>query len=71
MKKYRSLGYMSTTNHNILYFVDVPRTILLNMGIRLWKARKTLIWRRFLAQFLPQILCNRLPASRLQPYPEA
>jgi len=23
-EKYRSLWYMSTTNHNILYFVDIP-----------------------------------------------
>jgi hypothetical protein len=32
---------MSTTNHNILYFVRIPGTSLLNIRIRLWKAQNT------------------------------
>jgi len=40
MKKYRSLWGMSTTNHNILYFLCIPRISFANTGNRLWKARK-------------------------------
>jgi hypothetical protein len=36
---------MSTTNHNILYFVVISGTILLNTGICLWKAQNSLVWR--------------------------
>jgi hypothetical protein len=32
---------MSTTNHNILYFVRIPGISLLNTGIHLWKAQNT------------------------------
>ena len=42
MKKYLCLWYMSTKNHNILYFVDVSSTYFANKGICLWKALKTL-----------------------------
>jgi hypothetical protein len=45
MKKYRSLWYVSTRNHNILYFVCVPRTRLLNTATCLWKAQKSLAGR--------------------------
>jgi hypothetical protein len=33
---------MSTANHNILYFVHIPGTCLLNTAICLWKAPKAL-----------------------------
>jgi hypothetical protein len=36
MKKYRSLWWMSTTNHNILYFACNPCISLLNTAICLW-----------------------------------
>ena len=42
MKKYRCLWYVSTRNHNILYFVYIPRICLLNTATCLWKAHKTL-----------------------------
>jgi hypothetical protein len=42
MKKYRSLWYMSTTNHNILYLADMQGISLLNTGNRLWKAQNSL-----------------------------
>jgi hypothetical protein len=45
MKKYRSLWCMSTTNHNILYLADIPRTQLLNTAICLWKAQNSLAQR--------------------------
>jgi hypothetical protein len=47
MKTYRCPWYVSTRNHNILYFVCIPRTILLNTGLSLWKAPKTLVRRAF------------------------
>jgi hypothetical protein len=47
MKTYRCLWWLSTTNHNILYFVGLPRIPLLNTGICLWKAQNTLSQRRF------------------------
>jgi hypothetical protein len=42
MKKYRCPWYVSTRNHNILYFVCIRRTSLLNKGTYLWKAPKAL-----------------------------
>jgi RimJ/RimL family protein N-acetyltransferase len=39
MKKYRCLWCMSTTNHNILYFVHIPRIYFPNKGNCLWKAQ--------------------------------
>jgi hypothetical protein len=57
MKKYRSLWYVSTRNHNILYFVCIPRTFLLNTGLCLWKAPKTLFWRAFRpSNFAPNLM---------------
>jgi len=47
MKKYLCWLYMSTENHNILYFVGVSSTKVLNKGICLWKAPKTLAGRGF------------------------
>jgi hypothetical protein len=47
MKKYRSLWGMSTRNHNILYFVHIPRINLLNSPLCLWKARNPLQPRAF------------------------
>jgi hypothetical protein len=41
MKKYRSLWYKSTTNHNILYFLSIPGIRSLNTAICLWKAENT------------------------------
>jgi hypothetical protein len=38
MKKYRSLWWMSTRNHNILYFVNIPGIHFPNKGNCLWKA---------------------------------
>jgi hypothetical protein len=57
MKKYRCLWCVSTRNHNILYFVCIPRTILLNTGLSLWKAQKTLA-RRALepSSFAPNLM---------------
>jgi hypothetical protein len=40
MKKYRCLWYMSTTNHNILYFVAINGINFPNKGNYLWKAPK-------------------------------
>ena len=45
MKKYRCLWYVSTTNHNILYFVGVSRTCSLNTATCLWKVANGLVWR--------------------------
>jgi hypothetical protein len=45
MKKYRSLWYMSTTNHNILYFHHIPGIQPLNSGICLWKVENSLVVR--------------------------
>jgi hypothetical protein len=42
MKKYRSLWYKSTTNHNILYLHHIPGIQSLNTAICLWKAENTL-----------------------------
>jgi hypothetical protein len=42
MKKYRCLWCMSTTNHYILYFVNISRTCPLNTVIYLWKACNSL-----------------------------
>jgi hypothetical protein len=44
MKKYRCPWYVSTTNHNILYFVSVSRTCSLNTAICLWKVANGLVW---------------------------
>ena len=59
MKKYRSLWCMSTTNHNILYFVAIPSTSLLNTGILLWKAQITLARRGLQGQFAPNPVQRR------------
>ena len=45
MKKYRCPWYVSTTNHNILYFVGISRTCSLNTAICLWKVANGLVWR--------------------------
>jgi hypothetical protein len=45
MKKYRCPWYVSTTNHNILYFVGISRTCSLNTAVCLWKAANGLAWR--------------------------
>jgi hypothetical protein len=71
MKKYRSLWYMSTTNHNILYFVDITRIRFLNIAIRLWKAQNSLAPCGFLALNLPQTLCNQASAGSLSSHSEA
>jgi hypothetical protein len=42
MKKYRCLWGLSTTNHNILYFVRIPGTRPLNARLCLWKAQTAL-----------------------------
>ena len=43
---------MSTRNHNILYFVVVSCTSLLNTGICLWKAQNGHVWRGFARSIL-------------------
>jgi len=43
MKKYRCPWYMSTKNHNILYFVRIWSIRSLNTAIRLWKAPNSLV----------------------------
>jgi hypothetical protein len=43
MKKYRCPWYVSTQNHNILYFVHISGTSSLNTAIWLWKARLTVV----------------------------
>ena len=45
MKKYRCPWYVSTTNHNILYFVGISRTCSLNTAICLWKVANGPVWR--------------------------
>jgi|HubBroStandDraft_2_1064218.scaffolds.fasta_scaffold2506769_1 hypothetical protein len=65
MKKYRSLWYKSTTNHNILYFSNISSIQPLNTGILLWKVGNSLVQRGFRGQFLTQILCIRGPERRL------
>src|ERR1035438_1998109 len=47
MKKYLSLLCLSTKNHNILCFLDVSGTKVINKGICLWKAPKPLAGRGF------------------------
>jgi hypothetical protein len=47
MKKYRCWWCMSTKNHNLLCFVGFSGINLLNKGICLWKAPKTLAERGF------------------------
>jgi hypothetical protein len=59
MKKYRSLWCMSTTNHNILYFLNIRGIRLVNNGNRLWKAQKAQAWRGVGLPILPHMLCNR------------
>jgi hypothetical protein len=63
MKKYRSLWCMSTTNHNILYLVDIPCTSSLNSGNRLWKAQKRLALCGFPAQICPKTSAERASAA--------
>jgi len=71
MKKYRSLWYMSTTNHNILYFVDITRIRFLNTAICLWKVQNSLVRGGFSGSKLPQLLCNQVTASTLRCQSEA
>jgi hypothetical protein len=47
---------MSTTNHNILYFVVIRGTRPLNMGICLWKAQNRLSERGLDAEVAPKIV---------------
>jgi hypothetical protein len=42
MKKYRCPWWMSTTNHNILYFVHISNINFPNKGHCLWKAPESL-----------------------------
>jgi hypothetical protein len=65
MKKYRSLWYKSTANHNILYFVRIPGISFRNTGNCLWKAQNTLARRAVAPSNLLQILCNPGSARRL------
>ncbi len=53
MKKYRSLWWMSTGNHNILYLAYIRRIRFLNTGICLWKAQNGLALRGFQGLILP------------------
>jgi hypothetical protein len=71
MKKYRALLCMSTTNHNILYFLFISRISLANNRNRLWKAQKPQARRGLGPPALPQVLCNRGAAARRRPHPEA
>ncbi len=43
MKKYRCPWYVSTQNHNILYFVHIWRICSLNTALCLWKALRSLV----------------------------
>jgi hypothetical protein len=63
MKKYRCLWCMSTRNHNILYFVCVPRIHLLNTATRLWKAQKPLVQRGL----QPPKTCTKFDATPALP----
>lgn len=47
MKKYLCLLCLSTKNHNLLCFIGFSGIKLLNKGICLWKAPKTLVGRGF------------------------
>jgi hypothetical protein len=58
MKTYRSLLCLSTKNHNILYFLNIPGTNFPNKGICLWKASKLQAGRGFGPPNLPQSRCN-------------
>jgi len=58
MSKYRSLWYMSTTNHNILYFNDIQSIYILIPRICLWKAGDSLARRRLGAPILTRFLSN-------------
>jgi hypothetical protein len=75
MKKYRSLWCMSTTNHNILYFVRVSSTTAINTAIWLWKAQNRHERRGFGTSMLPQNLmqppAREDPSSPLKPSPGA
>jgi hypothetical protein len=42
LKKYRCLWWMSTTNHNILYFLNISGIHFLNKGKCLCKAQNAL-----------------------------
>jgi hypothetical protein len=62
MKKYRCLWGVSTTNHNILYFVVISGIPSLNTAFCLWKPGISLARRGFFARPLPQIRFK--PGSR-------
>jgi hypothetical protein len=66
MKKYRCLWGKSRINHNILYFVRVPDTLLQNSSNCLWKAQNVLARRGLQYQIL---LRNQMPprASETSP----
>jgi hypothetical protein len=62
---------MSTKNHNILYFVYVPGINLLNKGIYLWKAPKTLAGRGFRpAKFAQKPVHTTGCGDRITPKPK-
>jgi hypothetical protein len=77
MKKYRSLWYMSTTNHNILYFPVIPCTLFLNTGICLWKAQNSLARRGLQTDFASNPVQDHALGQTghdphpLRPYPKA
>jgi hypothetical protein len=58
MKKYRSLWYMSTTNHNILYFHCDHGIRFINNGNRLWKAWMRQEQSGVGRPILPEMLCG-------------
>jgi hypothetical protein len=47
---------MSTTNHNILYFVDIPGIRFLNMDVFLWKASNALVGRGLCGTFASNLV---------------
>jgi hypothetical protein len=68
MKKYRSLLWMSTTNHNILYFLFISRISFANSGNCLWKAQKPQALRGPGLPALLQIQCNPEVGARRWPH---
>ena len=67
MKKYRCPWYVSTTNHNILYFVGNSRTCSLNTAICLWKVANGLVWRG-VARFVLHSNRGKFRAAARSPY---
>jgi hypothetical protein len=56
---------MSTTNHNILYFLCNRGTFFANSGNRLWKAWMRQEWRGVGRLNLPEMLCELGSAAHL------